>query len=211
MSQPRPSFAERRERRAAVDDPEIVMAAAAAFLAARPRSVAEVRRRLRELGYRIEMIEAVLERLVELGYLDDETFARAWIESRDRARPRGERALRHELARKGIDRQTIDAVLAERAAPEPVVASAERGGPPARETGSAAAAGSADELAARRLLERRRRSLMREPDQTKRRQKAYALMARHGFDPELAREAVSWFEDLLASLEDPSAGDGPGA
>ena len=38
--------------------------------------------------------------------LDDETFARAWVESRDRARPRGERAIRDELRLKGIDRAT---------------------------------------------------------------------------------------------------------
>ena len=45
-------------------------------------------------------------RLTELGMLDDATFARAWVESRDRARPRGERAIRDELRRKGIDRAT---------------------------------------------------------------------------------------------------------
>ena len=43
--------------------------------------------------------------------LDDETFARAWVESRDRARPRGERALQNELRLKGIDRAVVDLVL----------------------------------------------------------------------------------------------------
>ena len=33
--------------------------------------------------------------------LDDEAFARAWVESRDRARPRGERAIRQELGSEG--------------------------------------------------------------------------------------------------------------
>ena len=46
--------------------------------------------------------------------LDDEAFARAWVESRDRARPRGERAIREELRLKGIDRETVDVVLGER-------------------------------------------------------------------------------------------------
>ena len=46
--------------------------------------------------------------------LDDEAFARAWVESRDRARPRGERAIREELRLKGVDRASIDLVLAER-------------------------------------------------------------------------------------------------
>ena len=42
--------------------------------------------------------------------LDDEAFARAWVESRDRARPRGERAIREELRLKGVDRTVIDDV-----------------------------------------------------------------------------------------------------
>ena len=46
--------------------------------------------------------------------LDDEAFARAWVESRDRARPRGERAIRQELGLKGVDRSTVDLVLSER-------------------------------------------------------------------------------------------------
>ena len=48
----KPSYAERRERRAAVEDVAEVLEAAARFLEARPRSVAEVRRRLTPLGYR---------------------------------------------------------------------------------------------------------------------------------------------------------------
>ena len=93
----RESFAERRERRAAIDDPAVVLEAAARFLEARARSVAEVRRRLTTAGYRAELVEGAIDRLTELGMLDDATFARAWIESRDRARPRGERALANEL------------------------------------------------------------------------------------------------------------------
>ena len=42
----RASFAERKERRAAVDDPAVVLDAAARFLEPRARSVTEVRRRL---------------------------------------------------------------------------------------------------------------------------------------------------------------------
>ena len=52
-----------------------------------------------------------IARLTELGMLDDEAFAQAWVESRDRARPRGERAIREELRVKGVDRAVIDEVL----------------------------------------------------------------------------------------------------
>ncbi|MBA3627266.1 MAG: regulatory protein RecX, partial [Chloroflexi bacterium] len=97
-----------------MDDPEVVMEAAATFLVVRPRSVQETRRRLTQLGYRAEMVDGVIERLLTMQYLDDATFARAWVESRDRSRPRGESALRRELILKGIERDTIAAVLAAR-------------------------------------------------------------------------------------------------
>ena len=74
----------------------------------------ETRRRLRHLGYPHALVDAVVDRLAEMNYLDDAAFARAWVESRDRARPRGEAAFRRELMLKGLGRQVIDDVLAER-------------------------------------------------------------------------------------------------
>ncbi len=179
------------------------MEAAAAFLSVRPRSVAETRRRLKHLGYPAALVETVVVRLAELGYLDDAAFARAWLESRDRSRPRGEAALRRELALKGVDPAIVAAVIEERRRstseqplhrPRPVDAH------DATDVGSAddgpsAASRSADFEAARRLLERRSPALMREPDERKRRQKAYALLARNGFDPETCREAAGRWAD----------------
>ena len=161
------------------------MEAAAAFLAVRPRSVDETRRRLRHLGYRHTLVDRVVDRLVELGYLDDESFARAWVESRDRARPRGGSVLRRELALKGVDRDLIAAVLAER----------EEAAMPAEPNETAPDAGSPDRSAAARLLDRRRAALEREPDPRKRRQKAYALLARNGFDPSTIGDVLgAWLE-----------------
>ena len=57
----KPTPAERRERRSAVDDPAVVLDAGARFLEARPRSVAEVRRRLTTAGYRADLVEAAIE------------------------------------------------------------------------------------------------------------------------------------------------------
>lgn len=177
----RESFAERRERRAAVEDLDTVLEAGARFLEARPRSVAEVRRRLTIAGYRAELVERAIERLTELGFLDDAAFARSWIESRDRAHPRGEGALRRELALKGIERATVDALLEER-----------REGAAGFPTDDAGAdpVGDPDLVAALRLLERRSAALAREPDPRRWRQKAYALLARNGFAPDVCGEAV---------------------
>jgi len=110
------SLADRRSRRAAIEDSADVLAAAARFLEARPRSSDEVRRRLRDAGYRADLVDGALERLTELGYVDDAAFARAWVESRDRARPRGARALRDELRRMGVPAADAEAALAAREA-----------------------------------------------------------------------------------------------
>ncbi|HVL52687.1 MAG TPA: regulatory protein RecX [Vitreimonas sp.] len=185
----RESFTERRERRAAIDDPEIVLAAAARFLEARARSVGEVRRRLTQAGYRPELIDGAISRLTELGVLDDEAFARSWIESRDRARPRGESALRQELALKGVAREVISAALAERRgderSPEGGTWSARRPADEATDTKSP------DEVAAWRLLERRGSTILRTADPRARRHKAYALLARNGFDPSTCGSVAS--------------------
>jgi regulatory protein len=180
----RESVAERRERQAMIDDPALVLEAAARFLEARSRSVAEVRRRLTGAGYRAGLVEGAIERLLELGMLDDEAFARAWVESRDRARPRGERAIREELRLKGIDRASVDLVLADRREAAMGDAEGEIGG----DGGSAP---SPDRTAAERLLAKHRRSLERVADPRQRRQRAYALLARNGFDPETCREVAA--------------------
>lgn len=175
------SFAERRERRAAVDDPAVVLEAAARFLEARSRSVSEVRRRLGGAGYRTDLVDGAIARLTELGMLDDEVFARAWVESRDRARPRGERAIREELRLKGIDRSTVEAVLQDR-----------------REGGVMDAGDGrvdADGAAAERLIAKHLRGLARIADPRQRRQRAYALLARNGFDPDTCRAAAATVVD----------------
>jgi regulatory protein len=179
----REAAAARQARRASATDSDEVMEAAAAFLSMRPRSIAETRGRLRYLGYPGSLVEGVVERLVSLAYLDDGAFARWWVESRDRARPRGVLALRRELQQKGVSRDVIDEVLTDRAASH---AGLDRGlGPLGDET--------ADVEAARRLVARRGASLRRVSDPRRQRQKAYALLARHGFTPDVCRIVAAGF------------------
>lgn len=196
------SPAERRARRSEVDDPAVVLNAAARYLEARSRSISELRRHLVDGGYRSALVDGAVTRLTELGFLDDDAFARAWVASRDRSRPRGERALRLELVRKGIDEATIRTVMAERGAgPDDDLAiapGADAPDGPAR---------SADEAAAERLLARKDASLRRESDPRARRQKAYALLARNGFAPDVAARLSAAFARSLG--EGPGEDDGP--
>ncbi len=102
------------ERVAAIERASVLdsaMDAALRALAARPRSEAELARRLRQKGLAEEIIADVLARLRQLGYLDDRAFAEAWVAQRRRFNPRGAAALRRELRAKGVASDIIDAVV----------------------------------------------------------------------------------------------------
>jgi len=190
------SRAERRARRAEISDPDLVLGAALRFLEVRARSVAETRRHLLTAGYDETLVAAAIERLLGLGILDDASFARAWVASRDRAHPRGERALRDELARKGIARELVELVLVERAGGAGLDdAVPEAGGRTGGRSGTSEpdAQLGPDERAATALLERRRASLARVAEPRLRRQRAYALLARNGFDPDVAARVAERF------------------
>jgi len=72
------------------------------FLASRPRSEAEVRRRLRARQVEAEVVEAAIARLRRAGLVDDEAFASYWVENRMTFRPKSKRVLLAELKNKGV-------------------------------------------------------------------------------------------------------------
>ena len=55
----------------------------------------------------------MLERLATQEYLNDEDFARFWVENRSRFRPRSGAALANELRQKGVERETARAAVDE--------------------------------------------------------------------------------------------------
>jgi regulatory protein len=85
--------------------------AAIGLLARRAHSRSELNLKLRRRGYAPEAVDTAMTRLVELGYLDDRSFARGLV--RQRGAVRGPLALSAELAAKGVDRAQADAALAE--------------------------------------------------------------------------------------------------
>jgi regulatory protein len=107
---------EEAERPAQPLDPEKArartFARAAKLLAAKPRSVAELRERLLEKQWTDEeTVEAVLARLGEYGYLNDERFALGYASYKVRQKPVGRQRLQRDLQLKKVDRETADEAI----------------------------------------------------------------------------------------------------
>ncbi len=140
--------------------------AALRLLAVRPRSAAELVRRLRMKGYEPEIGEEVIARLRELGMIDDAAFAGLVVRDRVRLRPQGAHRLANELRAKGVDDETARAAIRETMAGERM-----------------------DERElARRAAEKWRPRPGEEPARARRR--LHGFLARRGFDDELIREVV---------------------
>jgi regulatory protein len=80
-------------------------------LTGQARSRRELRDKLAKKGVPDELAERLLDRFGEVGLVDDEAFARSWVESRQRSRGLARRALAQELRRKGIDDESARAAL----------------------------------------------------------------------------------------------------
>ena len=82
------------------------------LLAAKPRSVAELRERLlRGKGIDQEVVETVIARLREYGYLNDERFAFSYASYKVKQKPVGRRRLERDLKFKKIDSTVADEAL----------------------------------------------------------------------------------------------------
>lgn len=91
---------------AAADLRKRALDAALRLLGYRPRSEQELRTRLMRRQLPPDVIGATIERLRELGFVNDEAFARAWVEERSSGRgARGQRLLTQELRRKGVGQE----------------------------------------------------------------------------------------------------------
>src|SRR5687767_4932679 len=91
---------------------ERTMNRAVKLLAAKPRSVGELRERLLEKNWtNDEIVSGVLEKLKEYGYLDDAKYAADLALSKLRQKPQGKRRLQQAMSRKKLDRETLDAAI----------------------------------------------------------------------------------------------------
>lgn len=144
------------------------------LLVYRERSRKELRDRLAGKKYSAAAISAVIEKLERLELLDDEKFARLWVNSRIIFKPRSAWLIGRELREKGIDPEIAGRVLDEMIPPE------------------------VEREAARQLTESRARHYRGEPSAIVRR-KLFAYLARRGFSSDIIRECV---EELIGEEEE---------
>jgi regulatory protein len=77
----------------------------------RKRSEWELRDYLRRKDYEEETAQKVIDRLREKGYVNDEEFAKAWVDNRRLLKNMSKKRLWQELKQKRIDDEIIQAVL----------------------------------------------------------------------------------------------------
>lgn len=137
------------------------------LLARKAYTRAELGERLRGKGAAPEVVQAVLERLERYRFVDDESYAEAYVRAREARK--GRLALRQELRRKGVAEATIEGAL------EPLDEAAQ-----------------ADRAEA---VLRKHAWRFRKDDPRKNRAKAFAFLARRGFAGGAAAEALERFLD----------------
>jgi len=81
------------------------------FLSYRTRSEKEVRDKLKTKQVEPQIIEKIIAKLKEKKFLNDEEFAKGWIESRLRFKPRSVRLIKLELKQKGIEEGIVDKMI----------------------------------------------------------------------------------------------------
>ncbi len=131
-------------------------------------AVAALQQRLRERLAKKQvpddLAERLLDRFTEVGLVDDDAFARSWVESRQRSRGLARRALAQELRRKGVDDETARAALDD-VDPD-------------------------DEEAAARALVRKKARTLRGVDTTTATRRLVGMLGRRGYPPGLAFAVV---------------------
>lgn len=160
------------EQQALLDDEERLKARSVAldYIAYQARTEQEVRRKLARKGFAEPVADEAVERMRELGYLDDAAYARAYVRGRLSGRGHGPQRIRTDLRKRGVAPAVIDAALDELV--------------------------QRDDLLETALHHGRKRwvRLASEEDPYKRRKKLSDFLMRRGYDFDLIRRVVETLE-----------------
>ncbi|MGN7478464.1 recombination regulator RecX [Solibacillus silvestris] len=82
------------------------------FLSFQMRSEHEVKTKLLQAGHGEAVVQEAIHKLTRLGFLNDESYSKALLETRKRTAKKGPAAIRQDLMKKGIDKNLQQQVLA---------------------------------------------------------------------------------------------------
>lgn len=100
------------EPRDAVEAQRLAFQRAGKLLASKPWSIADLRERLlRSRGSSKKAVDAVIDRLREYGYLDDERYAFGYASLKVKQRPIGRQRLKRDLLLKRVDQEVAEEAL----------------------------------------------------------------------------------------------------
>ena len=102
---------EKIERLQAEEARERAFQQALLFLSYRARSESEIRQNLDKHGTSEPVIEQTIERLRQSGLVNDDQFARLWVENRNTFSPRSKRMMAMELRQKGLDGNAVASAI----------------------------------------------------------------------------------------------------
>lgn len=100
-----------REPAAEADPESVAREIVLRKLTAQQRSRSELAKALKQRDVPDDAAGVVLDRMEAVGLVNDAAFAESWVQSRQGRRNLSRRALRQELARKGVARDDIDSAL----------------------------------------------------------------------------------------------------
>jgi regulatory protein len=81
------------------------------FISFKPRTQFEIRKKLSESEFSEEIINIVINKLVQKGYVNDFEFAQNWAENRSIYKPRSKKLISWELKNKKVNKEIIDEVI----------------------------------------------------------------------------------------------------
>lgn len=81
------------------------------YLSYQMRSEYEIKKKLLEAGFGESVILEAIRKLERLGFLNDETYSKALLETKKKTAKKGPKAIKQDLIKKGIDKQTQEKVL----------------------------------------------------------------------------------------------------
>ncbi|MBI3485786.1 RecX family transcriptional regulator [Candidatus Daviesbacteria bacterium] len=149
------------------------------LLGVRQRSEKEIRDYLKTLSFKRKVkgneeiselvVENLIEKLKSKDLINDQNFAKAWVDARRRSKSKGKIALKQELFQKGIDREIIEEVLSD----EFRVHSSEL----------------SEEQLAKQALEKKLKSFSNLP-YLEAKKKAFGFLVRRGFEYSVIKEVV---------------------